>query len=845
MIAKIRSHRRHSFLIILFLLLSFPTMAAVTGRQLQVRHVGTESGLSDNQALCLLQLDSHAMAIGTWGNINFFDGGHFSHERLTDAAIYKVQNGKDQLRMSLDNHHRIWMKRYNQLWCMDYRGGCYVEHLDKVFDSWLPPRSKSDVVLNVLFDSRHQVWLCRQGRVYDVDGRRLYQLPRQVGEVVYVDGDAKHVWVFTDKGLCISYNRFSRRQLYIIRCSDAPQDSYWNVMTKSDGHGGYYQLYGGHESRLYHFSPRTRSFRLVYTASRLIRSFTVAPDGRLWLAHRAGILVLRNDGTEADKITSFSVRRGVQIENNDVSEVFFDADGNLWIAMSTEGVLYHHFCDYKLSSAPTLDELGLPFWLDEAMHSRRVPQYIDAADHSTNDDLRDHRGWIWAATSRGLMLTIPGQPVRVLGMAEGLPSDIINALAEDRQGNIWMSTAVGIAMLSVKGTAKNPSFKVTPYDITDGCLPGEYYPRNALRLNDGRIVMAGLRGWTMFDPSRIQKPWHALHPRIVSVMVNDRELHAGKNFGGITLENEPPYADEVTLRYNQNNLSFVISAFYYQHRQHTVYRWRLVHGGDSTWHVVSSYTSTSVDDDGILHLSMMQMQPGHYRLEVEAATNDSRFSTYRTSFRFTILPPWWATWWAYTLYTLLFLGLIALGVWIYVRDQRRRLEWKRQEEVLQLKIKHLLEASPATRHPVESSPAPDIPDESQPVAIESEPKDAEEEAADEAERQLSEKDNAFIQQAVSLIEKHLGDNYSVEQLASDLCMERTGLYKRLTALIDQSPQLFIRSIRLQRAADMLVNTDMSVTDIAYNTGFSSVAYLVRCFRSKYGVTPGEWRKTHS
>lgn len=49
--------------------------------------------------------------------------------------------------------------------------------------------------------------------------------------------------------------------------------------------------------------------------------------------------------------------------------------------------------------------------------------------------------------------------------------------------------------------------------------------------------------------------------------------------------------------------------------------------------------------------------------------------------------------------------------------------------------------------------------------------------------------------------------YSVEQLSRDLCMERTGLYRKLVNLLDQSPSLFIRNIRLQRAAQLLTETN--------------------------------------
>ena len=82
--------------------------------------------------------------------------------------------------------------------------------------------------------------------------------------------------------------------------------------------------------------------------------------------------------------------------------------------------------------------------------------------------------------------------------------------------------------------------------------------------------------------------------------------------------------------------------------------------------------------------------------------------------------------------------------------------------------------------------------------------------------------------------------YNVEHLAADLCMERTGLYKKLTAMMQQSPVAFIRSIRLHRAAAMLKSGDKSIADVAMLTGFSSPSYFSKCFQKEFGCKPSEY-----
>lgn len=109
------------------------------------------------------------------------------------------------------------------------------------------------------------------------------------------------------------------------------------------------------------------------------------------------------------------------------------------------------------------------------------------------------------------------------------------------------------------------------------------------------------------------------------------------------------------------------------------------------------------------------------------------------------------------------------------------------------------------------------------------------------ERQLSEEDAAFLKNATELVVKNIRNTeYSVVQLASDLYMERTGLYKKMMTITGQSPVAFIRSIRLERAAEMLKAGGHTITEISELTGFSSPGYFTKCFQKQFGRLPSEY-----
>ncbi len=102
----------------------------------------------------------------------------------------------------------------------------------------------------------------------------------------------------------------------------------------------------------------------------------------------------------------------------------------------------------------------------------------------------------------------------------------------------------------------------------------------------------------------------------------------------------------------------------------------------------------------------------------------------------------------------------------------------------------------------------------------------------------------WLQNAIAQVEAHLSDDtYGVEQLACDMCMSRMTFYRKIQSATGQKPTEFMRTIRLRRAAELLRQGHMTITEISYATGFSSVSYFSRCFRTMYGVPPTQLGKT--
>ena len=104
-------------------------------------------------------------------------------------------------------------------------------------------------------------------------------------------------------------------------------------------------------------------------------------------------------------------------------------------------------------------------------------------------------------------------------------------------------------------------------------------------------------------------------------------------------------------------------------------------------------------------------------------------------------------------------------------------------------------------------------------------------------------EDAFLQKIRELIEHNLSDaEFEIDTLSRLAAMSRSQLFRKVKALTGKSPSLFIRNIRLSKARELLENTEMNVTEVAYQVGFSTPAYFSDAFTETYGIRPSSVKK---
>ena len=101
----------------------------------------------------------------------------------------------------------------------------------------------------------------------------------------------------------------------------------------------------------------------------------------------------------------------------------------------------------------------------------------------------------------------------------------------------------------------------------------------------------------------------------------------------------------------------------------------------------------------------------------------------------------------------------------------------------------------------------------------------------------------FITRFKESVEARLADSdISVEDLAADMNLSRVQLYRKVKSITGSSPVELLRTARLNRAYQLLLTTDLTVSEIAYQVGFTAPSYFTKCFKEEYGMLPGDIRK---
>jgi signal transduction histidine kinase/streptogramin lyase len=520
----------------------------------------------------------------------------------------------------------------------------------------------SDSIRYLFEDSKKRLWIAtRNGlaiyqpgqdnfRVFRNDPANPASLSDNRIALVQEDADGK-IWVGTANGLNLwqeSSNRFKRFFYTTAEVNDIEflfpdkQHRLWlSIYNK-----GVFVLDKNTGRVLKSFLPDDKNPASL--SSKQIDLFYQDSKGTIWLGDRADnkFGLYRLNSTE-DGFKHYMPIPGdsSSISSNEISFINEDGKKRLWIG--TDGGLNSY--DYSRN---------------------KFTRFISPELNSVNYFATDQEGTPWFGTySSGGLVTVNAETgiITSYGETKGLlQNDITSGLngliAKDNSGQFWLPTQRGLSVFD----PETKSF--TSYFEKDGFQPYDRF-YVSIKTSNGDIWIGSSNGLNHILPANLLKKDTTVPSIVITQMSINDSLYSKPD--GTIFKQSVAYTKDIELKYWQKNLSFDFVALHYLRSEDNLYSWKL-ENYDKNWSAPSKERKVSYTN----------LSPGKYIFRVKASNADGVWNEEGISITIRILPPWWKTWWAYTIYALLFLG--ALRIFSKWRERRLRHE----KEVLELKVNH-------------------------------------------------------------------------------------------------------------------------------------------------------------
>jgi ligand-binding sensor domain-containing protein/serine phosphatase RsbU (regulator of sigma subunit) len=532
--------------------------------------------LSNNIVRAIYEDQSGFLWVGTGAGLNRFD-------RETGTFTSYLNDPRDTSSLTHNEIRSIYEDVSGVLWIGTYGGG--INKINPKRKKFLhyqsnpnDPNSLShDIVWSIYEDRMGILWIGTHGgglnkfdrkanrfTVYRSDPRDPKSLSNDAVRLVYEDR-AGMLWVGTNGG---GLDQFDRETGIFTHYKNEP----------------------GNPHSLSH-----NEIRAIYEDR----------AGDLWIGTHGGGLNRLN--REAGTFTRFQPQENNpdSLSNNVARVICQDHKGTLWIGTYGGGL-------NKFNR-----ETGT------FTHYRANPQDPNSL---SNDYIfaihEDQSHYLWIGTwGGGLNRFNPATGTfKHFRKTDGLPSDSIYGILEDRQGNLWLSTNKGLIRF-------NPGQKTfRNYLETDGLQSNEFNGGSYFKSRSGEMFFGGINGFNAFYPDAIKDNPHIPPIVITSFQKLNKEVKLGQSISCI---------NELTLSYKDYFFSFEFAALDYTIPSENKYAYKMV-GLDEDW------IYTGADKRFAAYTTLA---PGKYIFRVKGSNNDGIWNEEGTSIIVTITPPLWRTWW--------------------------------------------------------------------------------------------------------------------------------------------------------------------------------------------------------
>lgn len=531
-------------------------------------------------------------------------------------GIEYIQPANGSQNITVEN---LYEDRRGELWSHSWGNGFEKLREEKVFrlvNESTNPELTADFILSFEEEQKGGIWI-------------------GTGEgLIYMDRDLKTVWDYTGEEEGISSTIWS-----LSRATNG-------LWITTIGKGLYYLPV--HQGK-----PDWENIRNFTPANSFLKSYQlhqakIDSRGWLWIGYEGdGLQLIRKPANLLDgrlvKVTEFQ-GEGVtefSIAGNNVREIYEDKEGNIWLAMMQSG-----FRKITIQGEQITRVM-------EFRHNPEDPNSVSFNDGRSIYQQNDSTFW-FATYGRGINRWNKNTGIFTSYTdSDGLANNSTYGILPDKDPRyIWISTNNGLSRLNTE------NMQFSNFNEKDGLQSREFNTGAFHQLKSGELLFGGVNGFNILDSGMLIQEDKEPAVFITGIKVFNEALVSDSN---------AIYMRELELDYDQNFLSFEFAAPAYNKPSQNIYAYKM-EGIDEQW----------VEAGNRTYADYPNLEPGSYVFRVKAANSYGVWNEDGIRLSVNITPPWWETWWFYSLSGLSLFILMVAGI-RYISQRKLREQIRRME----------------------------------------------------------------------------------------------------------------------------------------------------------------------
>lgn len=488
-------------------------------------------------------------------------------------------------------------------------------------------------VRNIFQDSFNNVWIGTSGGGINViSNKSRYfntfsytpfretknSLSNKIAWGICTDNENR-IWIGTDGGGIDVFESGMKTAHFSAESGHLPDNYIIAAMKDSEGN-----LWFGSGSRyVIKYNPKNKKFAQIneINSEASIRCFFEDKDKNIWIGSNNGLYVYHMPTATVKKYST----ENSQLPDNVILSVSQDAKGQIWIGTLGQGV-------------------GI--FTPEFQLKKNINNSNGLRSNAIHHIYKDSKNRMWLATREGLVMFNVGSDnhFKIFTEKNGMADSYVCAMAEGKNDNIWFSTNSGISLFNVADS------QFVNYNYLDGVPRSNFMSGSVSKTKNGIIYFGSQDGVCYFNSlqnSSTTKPAAAV---ITEFCYFDKQTAQSDNTVFL------PVNEDIELKYFQNTFSIAFNVLDFGLTDGTEFTYKL-RGLEDEWYNLGNEKL----------VTFRNIPYGTYEFMLKSRLRNQEWSNEITTLKIIIKPPFWLTWWAKTLYSILLIWVVFFIIKFYKR----------------------------------------------------------------------------------------------------------------------------------------------------------------------------------